>query len=125
MLAASAVLFTLWVIQQRRNVNPLVDVRALVKRAVLIPHLAALLVGFAFFGNTLITTQLLQGMKGAGCRVRPVDHRGSALPDSGEYRDGAVLTGCGAYHRPLRFTDRDVDRCRVPRRRVRDSRRCR
>ena len=27
MLAASAVLFTLWVIQQRRNVNPLVDVR--------------------------------------------------------------------------------------------------
>jgi MFS family permease len=66
MLAASAVLFTLWVIQQRRNVNPLVDVRALVKRAVLIPHLAALLVGFAFFGNTLITTQLLQGMKGPG-----------------------------------------------------------
>ncbi|KPH16028.1 MFS transporter [Rhodococcus qingshengii] len=66
MLAASAVLFALWVIQQRRNVNPLVDVRALVKRAVLIPHLAALLVGFAFFGNTLITTQLLQGMKGPG-----------------------------------------------------------
>ncbi|TSD45050.1 MFS transporter [Rhodococcus sp. KBS0724] len=66
MLSASAVLFTLWVFQQRRNVNPLVDVRALVKRAVLIPHIAALLVGFAFFGNTLITTQLLQGTKGPG-----------------------------------------------------------
>ena len=66
MLSSSAVLFTLWVFQQRRNVNPLVDVRALVKRAVLIPHIAALLVGFAFFGNTLITTQLLQGAQGPG-----------------------------------------------------------
>ncbi|MFE4503572.1 MFS transporter [Rhodococcus sp. NPDC056743] len=66
MLSASAVLFTLWVFQQRSNVNPLVDVRALVKRAVLIPHIAALLVGFAFFGNTLITTQLLQGTQGPG-----------------------------------------------------------
>ncbi|PBC44026.1 MFS transporter [Rhodococcus sp. ACPA4] len=66
MLLSSALLFTLWVFQQRRNVNPLVDVRALVKRAVLIPHIAALLVGFAFFGNTLITTQLLQGAQGPG-----------------------------------------------------------
>ncbi|AWG97430.1 MFS transporter [Rhodococcus ruber Chol-4] len=60
MFAAAVVLFGLWGFQQLRNRNPLVDLRASARRTVLMPHLAALLVGFAFYGNTLITTQLLQ-----------------------------------------------------------------
>jgi len=58
--AAAVVLFLLWGVQQLRNRNPLVDLRVSSRPSVLAPHLCALLVGFAFYGNTLITTQLLQ-----------------------------------------------------------------
>lgn len=66
MFAAAVVLFVLWGVQQMRNTNPLVDLRVSARRAVLAPHLVALLVGFAFYGNTLITTQLLQASPGNG-----------------------------------------------------------
>ena len=64
--AASVLLFVLWGVQQLRNRNPLVDLRVSAHRSVLAPHLSALLVGFAFYGNTLITTQLLQAPSGHG-----------------------------------------------------------
>jgi len=60
MLGCAVLLFVLWGFQQLRNRNPLVDLRVSARRSVLAPHLSALLVGFAFYGNTLITTQLLQ-----------------------------------------------------------------
>ncbi|NLE81672.1 MAG: MFS transporter [Rhodococcus sp.] len=60
LFATAVVLFALWGFHQWRNDNPLVDLRVSMRRAVLIPNVVALLVGFAFFGNTLITTQLLQ-----------------------------------------------------------------
>lgn len=68
MFATAVVLFLLWGLQQLRNGNPLVDLRVSAKRTVLAPHLVALVVGFAFYGNTLITTQLLQASpeNGAG-----------------------------------------------------------
>ncbi|TWH23749.1 Arabinose efflux permease [Rhodococcus rhodochrous J45] len=64
--AASVLLFVLWGVQQLRNRNPLVDLRVSARRSVLAPHLSALLVGFAFYGNTLITTQLLQAPSAHG-----------------------------------------------------------
>lgn len=68
MFATAVALFLLWGLQQLRNGNPLVDLRVSAKRTVLAPHLVALVVGFAFYGNTLITTQLLQASpeNGAG-----------------------------------------------------------
>jgi MFS family permease len=60
MFASAILLFAAWGFQQLRNRNPLVDLRVSARRSVLTPHLSALLVGFAFYGNTLITTQLLQ-----------------------------------------------------------------
>lgn len=68
MFVASALFFATWSVQQLRNRNPLVDLRISAQRSVLMPHLSALLVGFAFYGNTLITTQLLQSSseRGAG-----------------------------------------------------------
>src|SRR5574340_5292 len=82
--AASAVLFAWWAFQQRRNRNPLVDLRVSARRSVLIPHLSALLVGFAFFGNTLITTQLLQASPeiGAGYGLTILEAALSQLPVS-------------------------------------------
>ncbi|MFE7421090.1 MFS transporter [Rhodococcus sp. NPDC057529] len=66
MFVAAAALFVLWGRQQLRNGNPLVDLQSASRRALLVPHLVALLVGFAFYGNTLITTQLLQADPDAG-----------------------------------------------------------
>jgi len=66
MAASAVVVFGIWGFQQLRNRNPLVDLRVAARRSVLTPHLSALLVGFAFYGNTLITTQLLQAPRGEG-----------------------------------------------------------
>ncbi|MEV0947292.1 MFS transporter [Rhodococcus sp. NPDC049939] len=64
MFASSAFLFALWGFQQMRNRNPLVDLRVSAHRSLLLPNVTALLVGFAFYGNALITTQLLQAPAG-------------------------------------------------------------
>nr|WP_271212879.1 MFS transporter [Rhodococcus wratislaviensis]GLK39655.1 MFS transporter [Rhodococcus wratislaviensis] len=64
MFASAVFLFALWGHQQLRNRNPLVDLRVSARRSVLLPHVTALLVGFAFYGNALITTQLLQAPRG-------------------------------------------------------------
>ncbi|MFD4369163.1 MFS transporter [Rhodococcus sp. NPDC058521] len=81
--AASAVLFALWGVHQWRRESPLVDLRVSMRRAVLIPNVVALLVGFAFFGNTLITTQLLQTPSdGAGYGLTIVQAALCQLPTS-------------------------------------------
>lgn len=66
MFVAAVIIFGIWGVQQLRNRNPLVDLRVSSRPSVLAPHLSALLVGFAFYGNTLITTQLLQAPSGEG-----------------------------------------------------------
>ncbi|MCQ4212465.1 MFS transporter, partial [Streptomyces longispororuber] len=49
-----------WTVQQRRVSRPLVDVRLAIRPAVLLPHVAALFAGFAFYTNSLVTAQLIQ-----------------------------------------------------------------
>ncbi|EOM75139.1 MFS transporter [Rhodococcus rhodnii] len=65
MFAASVVLLSLWAFQQLRARNALVDLRTSVRPAVALPHAIALLVGFAFYGNALVTQQLIQAPRSA------------------------------------------------------------
>ncbi|MGA4539514.1 MFS transporter [Uniformispora flossi] len=55
-----------WGWQQLRCRVPLVDVRLAARRTVLLPHIAALLTGFAFYANWLSTAQLVQAPEGTG-----------------------------------------------------------
>ncbi|RJO78365.1 MFS transporter [Nocardia panacis] len=57
---AALLILTCWTVQQRRAARPLVDVRLATRPAVALPHLAALLAGFAFYANSLVTAQLVQ-----------------------------------------------------------------
>lgn len=84
MFVCSILLFAIWGFQQLRNRNPLVDLRVSARRSVLTPHLSALLVGFAFYGNTLITTQLLQAPpeRGAGYGLTILQAAACQLPAS-------------------------------------------
>lgn len=83
MFMTSVLLFALWGFHQWRSRNPLVDLRVSMHRTVLIPNTVALLVGFAFFGNTLITTQLLQTpSEGAGYGLTIVQAALCQLPTS-------------------------------------------
>jgi predicted MFS family arabinose efflux permease len=58
--AAAAVVAPLWIFQQLRIDEPLVHLRVAVRPAVLFTNLAALLIGFAFYANSLATAQLVQ-----------------------------------------------------------------
>ncbi|MER8045336.1 MFS transporter [Streptomyces sp. NPDC094032] len=55
-----------WTVHQRRAARPLVDVRLATRPAVLLPHVAALLAGFAFYANSLVTAQLVQAPRATG-----------------------------------------------------------
>ncbi|WP_305788716.1 MFS transporter [Symbioplanes lichenis] len=60
-LFAAAVLLTpLWGWFESRTTQPLVDLRTSARPAVLFTNLASLLVGFAFYANSLSTAQLVQ-----------------------------------------------------------------
>lgn len=60
-LATAAILIgPLWVWYQARATAPLVDVVVSVRPAVLFTNLSALLIGFAFYANSLTTAQLVQ-----------------------------------------------------------------
>ncbi|WP_070381001.1 MFS transporter [Rhodococcus sp. WMMA185] len=83
MFASSVFLFVLWGFQQMQNRNPLVDLRVSARRSVLLPNVTALLVGFAFYGNALITTQLLQAPPGeAGYGLTILEAALAQLPTS-------------------------------------------
>ncbi|HZE37742.1 MAG TPA: MFS transporter [Stackebrandtia sp.] len=60
-LAAAAVIVgPLWAFYQLRVSAPLVDVAVSIRPAVLFTNLSALLIGFAFYANSLATAQLVQ-----------------------------------------------------------------
>ncbi|MFZ2174552.1 MAG: MFS transporter [Rhodococcus sp. (in: high G+C Gram-positive bacteria)] len=83
MFASAVFLFLLWGYQQLHNKNPLIDLQVSARRTVLLPHVTALLVGFAFYGNALITTQLLQAPRdGAGYGLTIVQAAICQLPTS-------------------------------------------
>ncbi|MFF8946136.1 MDR family MFS transporter [Streptomyces sp. NPDC014864] len=64
-LGAAAVL-VLWCLQQLRAARPLVDLRLVSRPRVGLSHVAALLTGFAFYANSLVTAQLVQAPKATG-----------------------------------------------------------
>ncbi|MYX45406.1 MFS transporter, partial [Streptomyces sp. SID89] len=62
----SAVVLALWWWQQLRTARPLVDLRLVTRPRVGLSHVAALLTGFAFYANSLVTAQLVQAPKATG-----------------------------------------------------------
>ncbi|UGQ12581.1 MFS transporter [Yinghuangia sp. ASG 101] len=65
-IGAAVVVLLAWGRHQWGAASPLVDMRLVARPAVLLPHLAALLAGFAFYANTLVTAQLVQAPEGTG-----------------------------------------------------------
>ncbi|GIE82481.1 MFS transporter [Actinoplanes philippinensis] len=57
---AAALIAPVWVWFEGRTLQPLVDLRTSARPAVLFTNIASLLVGFAFYANTLATAQLVQ-----------------------------------------------------------------
>ncbi|MEU0455702.1 MFS transporter [Streptomyces sp. NPDC006129] len=66
LFAAAAVVLALWSWQQLRAEQPLVDLRLVARPRVGLSHGAALLAGFAFYANTLVTAQLVQAPEATG-----------------------------------------------------------
>ncbi|QNP68472.1 MFS transporter [Streptomyces roseirectus] len=66
LFAAAGVVLALWWWQQGRTERPLVDLRLVTSARVGLPHVAALLTGFAFYANSLVTAQLVQAPEATG-----------------------------------------------------------
>ncbi|MFD5910924.1 MFS transporter [Streptomyces massasporeus] len=66
LFAAAVVVLALWSWQQLRAERPLVDLRLVAQPRVGLSHVAALLAGFAFYANTLVTAQLVQAPAATG-----------------------------------------------------------
>jgi predicted MFS family arabinose efflux permease len=66
LFAGAVIVVPLWVSYERRTSTPLVDLRVSTRPAVLFTNLAALLIGFAFYANSLATAQLVQEPKSTG-----------------------------------------------------------
>ncbi|MWK40092.1 MFS transporter [Actinomadura sp. J1-007] len=60
LLAAAAVVAALWARYELRVPSPMVDLRVSARPAVLLANLAALLIGFAYYANSLVTAQMVQ-----------------------------------------------------------------
>lgn len=66
LFAGACVVLAVWCRQQLRAKQPLVDLRLASGRRVALPHVAALLAGFAFYANSLVTAQLVQAPVASG-----------------------------------------------------------
>ncbi|MFI5973237.1 MFS transporter [Streptomyces sp. NPDC051452] len=66
LFGAAVVVLTLWCLQQLHAERPLVDLRLVSRPRVGLSHVAALLTGFAFYANSLVTAQLVQAPKATG-----------------------------------------------------------
>ncbi|MFF7560095.1 MFS transporter [Streptomyces pseudovenezuelae] len=62
----SVAVLALWWWRQLRTEQPLVDLRLVSRPRVGLSHVAALLTGFAFYANSLVTAQLVQAPKATG-----------------------------------------------------------
>ncbi|GAA0610161.1 hypothetical protein GCM10009534_51180 [Kribbella sandramycini] len=60
LVAVALAVVPIWVRYELRTIGPLVDLRVSVRPAVLYTNLTALLIGFAFYANSLSTAQLVQ-----------------------------------------------------------------
>ncbi|WP_405770954.1 MFS transporter [Streptomyces sp. NBC_00080] len=63
---AAVIVLGLWWWQQLRAEQPLVDLRLVFRPRVGLSHVAALLTGFAFYANSLVTAQLVQAPEASG-----------------------------------------------------------
>lgn len=59
-LVAALVIGLFWGAYELRTISPMVDLRVSARPAVLLTNVAALLIGFAFYANSLVTAQLVQ-----------------------------------------------------------------
>ncbi len=66
LLGAAVVIWPLWGAYELRTPSPLVDLRVSARPAVLLTNVAALLIGFAFYGNSLVTAQMVQEPRATG-----------------------------------------------------------
>ncbi|MFF4899626.1 MFS transporter [Streptomyces sp. NPDC001068] len=66
LFAAAVLVLALWWWQQLRTEQPLVDLHLVSRPRVGLSHVAALLTGFAFYANSLVTAQLVQAPKATG-----------------------------------------------------------
>lgn len=66
LFAASAVLFTAWVVVERRTKEPLVDIALLTHRGTVGASVASMLLGFAMFGGFSLAPQFVQTPQAAG-----------------------------------------------------------
>lgn len=66
LFAGAALVLALWWRHQLRAQRPLVDLRLVSRPRVGLSHVAALLTGFAFYANTLVTAQLVQAPEASG-----------------------------------------------------------
>ncbi|MFF3429467.1 MFS transporter [Streptomyces sp. NPDC002602] len=60
LLGVSLVVGLLWGRHELRTASPMVDLRVSARPAVLLTNVAALLIGFAFYANSLVTGQMVQ-----------------------------------------------------------------
>ncbi|MEU1196456.1 MFS transporter [Streptomyces sp. NPDC005813] len=66
LFVACVLILALWCRQQLRAERPLVDLKLAARPRVALPHVTALLTGFAFYGNSLVTAQLVQAPEATG-----------------------------------------------------------
>ncbi|MFK0170833.1 MFS transporter [Streptomyces sp. NPDC090306] len=66
LFAAAVTALALWWWHQLRVARPLVDLRLVSRPRVGLSHVAALLTGFAFYANSLVTAQLVQAPRSTG-----------------------------------------------------------
>ncbi|MEU0136674.1 MFS transporter [Streptomyces sp. NPDC006296] len=66
LLTASVVIALVWGAYELRVRTPMVDLRVSARPAVLLTNVAALLIGFAFYANSLVTGQMVQEPRATG-----------------------------------------------------------
>ncbi|MGF1342262.1 MFS transporter [Streptomyces flavovirens] len=66
LLVASVVIALVWGAYELRVRTPMVDLRVSARPAVLLTNVAALLIGFAFYANSLVTAQMVQEPRSTG-----------------------------------------------------------
>lgn len=83
LFGASAVIMVLWGFLELRTDQPLVDLRTTARRQVLLTNVTSILVGFSFYGMSLVSPQLLQ------------------LPEATGYGLGQSMVMAGLYVAPM------------------------
>ncbi|MFJ8753312.1 MFS transporter [Streptomyces sp. NPDC102441] len=66
LFAAAVVIALVWGAYELRVRTPMVDLRVSARPTVLLTNIAALLIGFAFYANSLVTAQMVQEPKATG-----------------------------------------------------------